>query len=219
MNNKAWSQFPFFFLPFFVVGLLFRAFTEKGTLVLWFTEHRTPLLDDVFYGLTLLGDGWSLVLVCIAAVLIRYKYALLLLSIGLGQLLMTWLLKRQLFGNVPRPRRFFADVDPCWFVEGVKAHSNYAFPSGHTITAFGLCFFCALMFDRKPVTIGCVLLAVLIGLSRIYLFQHFLDDVLAGSLVGIFVTAFLFYVAANWEAFWNNQKLERSVLGTLNIGR
>jgi membrane-associated phospholipid phosphatase len=47
---------------------------------------------------------------------------------------------------------------------------------------------------------GFLLLALLIGYSRIYLSQHFLEDVYGGSIVGTVTTFFIFWLAMkkNW---------------------
>ncbi|MDP4276824.1 MAG: phosphatase PAP2 family protein, partial [Bacteroidota bacterium] len=43
------------------------------------------------------------------------------------------------------------------------------------------------------VKIGCLLLACLVGYSRLYLLQHFLTDVVAGSLIGMVSAAFCYW--------------------------
>ncbi|MEL7160443.1 MAG: phosphatase PAP2 family protein, partial [Bacteroidota bacterium] len=178
-------------------------------------NHRTPAANEVFRYLTFLGDGIMVGVVCLGALLVRYRYSLMLLAVGIGQLVFSAFFKRIVFGNTPRPLRYFADhLEPDWLIAGVDVHTNYAFPSGHTITAFGLALFIALMVDRRWVTVGCLLLAVAIGLSRVYLFQHFLEDVLLGALIGTANTAVIFYAFANWRAFWYSRSLSASVLGS-----
>lgn len=212
-DNNAWRLFIIGYLPLLFLGLVLIFCTPKGTLVSHLAMNRLGFLDQIFYYITMLGDGVMVGLVCLLALLVRYKYTLLLISIGIAQLLVCAVLKRKVFGNLPRPRRYFEDVPEEWLVEGVSNLSNYAFPSGHTVTAFGLCFFCALMFDRKGLTLLFLCLATLIGFSRIYLFQHFLEDVVAGSFVGVLVTAICYYFAKKWGGFWDNQSLQQSLSG------
>ena len=61
----------------------------------------------------------------------------------------------------------------------------YSFPSGHTASSFSVF---AVAFWRCDTTtwIGILLLATLIGFSRIYLRVHYLTDVLCGIILGIF---------------------------------
>jgi undecaprenyl-diphosphatase len=58
-----------------------------------------------------------------------------------------------------------------------------SFPSGHAQAAFGTATYVSLVYPRLAVPAAVV--AVLIGVSRIYLGVHFPIDVLAGALLGI----------------------------------
>ena len=58
-----------------------------------------------------------------------------------------------------------------------------SFPSGHTSASFAVVT--ALMLDRHFLRWPCLVLAVLIALSRLYLYVHFPTDVAAGVLLGI----------------------------------
>ena len=211
--NPAWRLFWHLYLGTLAVGMIAVLLVDKGDRVLWFATHRHPIADVGFRYLTWLGDGLTVVVGCLLVALIRFRYTLILLGIGLAQLVVTALLKRVVFGNLPRPIRYFDSVDPDWLVAGVQVHGNYAFPSGHTVTAFGLCFFYALVCGKRWVTVTCWLLGIAIGLSRVYLFQHFLVDVVVGSFVGTFLTASLFYLAVHWTPFWEDRQLSYSMLG------
>jgi len=211
-QSLAWIWFFRGYLVFFLLGMTGVLLLDKGEPVLWFAQHRTEWANLSFQGLTLLGDGLLIPIVVIGMLFVRFKYSILLLMIGLGQLLGAAFFKRVVFGNTPRPLRFFDPVDLNWLVPGIDTHSNYAFPSGHTITAFGLFTFLSLVIDKKWASMVCLSLAILAGLSRIYLFQHFLEDVLAGSVVGVAISAGIYYIARNWATFWENPDLNRSLL-------
>ena len=65
----------------------------------------------------------------------------------------------------------------------VNALSDYSFPSGHTLSSFAvatviLCF-------NKKIGIFAMIIATLIGFSRLYLYVHFPTDVLCGAILGI----------------------------------
>lgn len=61
--------------------------------------------------------------------------------------------------------------------------SGYSFPSGHTTSSFAAAT-SIFLFDRKKGG-AAYLLALMIGLSRVYLFVHYPTDVLCGMLLGI----------------------------------
>lgn len=61
--------------------------------------------------------------------------------------------------------------------------SDFSFPSGHTALSFALAF----VFYRglpKAYGIGAMMVAALVGFSRVYLGVHYFSDVLVGALVG-----------------------------------
>ena len=61
-----------------------------------------------------------------------------------------------------------------------------SFPSAHTMAAFALFSFLAFCFPRKPwLSLTCVIAALLVGVSRMYLVQHFFKDVYTGALLGV----------------------------------
>lgn len=62
---------------------------------------------------------------------------------------------------------------------------DYSFPSGHTSASFSLATTIALNVPRLSIVV--FFLAMVIGLSRIYLGVHYPTDVLAGVIVGLAV--------------------------------
>jgi membrane-associated phospholipid phosphatase len=74
----------------------------------------------------------------------------------------------------------------------VKLYSKFSFPSGHTTAAFSMMFFLSLIIPNKYAKILFAIFAAFMGLSRVYLVQHFLIDVIAGSIVGILSTLFIY---------------------------
>ena len=71
------------------------------------------------------------------------------------------------------------------FTEGVKVHEYNSFPSGHSSAAFAMALALAFWFNNKAVSIVVILMAIGVGLSRIYLQQHFIEDVIGGATIGL----------------------------------
>ncbi|WP_431111603.1 phosphatase PAP2 family protein, partial [Winogradskyella poriferorum] len=79
-----------------------------------------------------------------------------------------------------RPYLYFKNAglgDLLHLVEGVKIRYVNTFPSGHTATIFYLTSFFALLSRNRTACWVLVVLGFIVGVSRIYLVQHFFVDV------------------------------------------
>lgn len=65
----------------------------------------------------------------------------------------------------------------------VPVLSDFSFPSGHTLASFEAAT--VLLIRDKRFGIPAMVLAVLVALSRLYLYVHYPTDVLAGAVLGI----------------------------------
>jgi membrane-associated phospholipid phosphatase len=208
-NNPAFSTFLSGYVVLFLLGIWGVACFDKGSLVLWSNHLHQPYLDQFFKYLTYLGDGMALAVLCLAFCFYRYKYAILLTGIGVAQLLAAFVAKKIIFGKTMRPAGYFENREVLHFVAGVRMHHWYTFPSGHSITVFGLLFFIALVNEKRNIAVACLLVASLVAFSRVYLAQHFLADILAGSALGIGLTGSIYYLAYHWQPFWYSDPLNR----------
>ncbi len=95
-----------------------------------------------------------------------------------------------------RPAILLKNTPYKYFISNVTLHNFHAFPSGHTASAFALAAICSFYIQNKAYSILFILYAVFVGYTRIYLAQHFLDDVLAGGIIGFLSAIFcwLFFV-------------------------
>jgi membrane-associated phospholipid phosphatase len=69
-----------------------------------------------------------------------------------------------------------------------------SFPSGHTTSVFALATMLALLEKNKRTNVVYLLVAVAVGYSRIYLGQHFLNDVLMGSTIGMLTSLVIYWL-------------------------
>ena len=77
-------------------------------------------------------------------------------------------------------------------VPGFENYLYNSLPSGHSTSAFTTFLCLALIIENKAMKFGLFMMALTVGFSRVYLSQHFLNDVYAGSLIGV-ITSFLIY--------------------------
>lgn len=187
--KKYWA----FYIPYLLFVLILSVLllsNSKAGLHLWLTSFYSPVTDVFFRYYTYVGD-WIPFLIVAGLLFYRYRVALFVLSAQVLSGIVSQVLKHVF--DESRPLLYFQLHFPhvqLHQVAGEHLHTVHSFPSGHTITAFAL--FLSLSFYTKKPTVHFLyfLLAVLVGYSRIYLSQHFAVDVLAGSLIGVSVTAF-----------------------------
>ena len=139
---------------------------------------------------------------------IKYRYALITALSSLISAAITQTLKHTIYDDVVRPKKFFEGVHDLYLVPGVDNHLYNSFPSGHATSAFALFFSLALITKSHTFKIALFILALLTAYSRIYLSQHFFEDVYAGSLIGLGSTIAVFYFIQKNHKSW----MENSIL-------
>lgn len=200
-----------FFVPYLIFAAIWFSLIviyDKGELHLMLNTYHSPFLDTFFTYFTELGATVPFVIVVIY-LFFRLNQSFYILSSLLVSALITNSLKK-LFG-VPRPKVFFEENFPdvaLQFVEGMRIYEHNGFPSGHTSAVFVTMTCIALMSRNRYVSFCCLVLAVVTGYSRVYLSQHFAEDVMLGSLVGI-TTALAIYplYLKSKNQPWMNQSL------------
>lgn len=145
-------------------------------------EIHNPVLDQIMLFITSLGDdGWfwlAIGTVCLAFKKHRKMGLQLLLS-----MLCTFIIGNLVIKNlVARPRP--CDIDAAVNLLISRPH-GHSFPSGHSINSMVAAV--ALFLNNKKIGIPALIIATLIGFSRLYLFVHFPTDVLAGFAIAILV--------------------------------
>ena len=187
--NKA------FFLPyltFLFFCLLALLLFDKEGLHIAINQKNHPVADVFFKYLTYLGDGRMLIVYALILLFIKYRFVFILLLSNLFSGILIFILKTQVFDAAVRPKKYFENIYELRLVPGVENYLHNSMPSGHTATAFCVFAGFALMVKKKVFGFVFFVTAALIGFSRIYLSQHFLDDVFIGSLVGVFFALITF---------------------------
>ncbi|MBK9176656.1 MAG: phosphatase PAP2 family protein [Flavobacteriales bacterium] len=146
---------------------------------------HAPSLDRFFALFTHLADGLVPTAVALILLLSRDLRSFLMMGLSCGlSALVVQLLKRTLFADMDRPSRFRDTLGNMDWVEGIDLHLHFSFPSGHSTAAFSMCFALAVVLGRRSWAVPLAMLAGLLAFSRVYLSQHFLQDIAAGSILG-----------------------------------
>lgn len=112
----------------------------------------------------------------------------------------------------PRPKLFFSEKEHIYLINGITRSGVSSFPSGHTASIFALVTILALFAKNKKICSVYLIAAILVAYSRIYLSQHFLTDVLAGSLIGVTVAMSVYYFFDTRSGYMAKKKFEQQIV-------
>ena len=169
----------------------------------------SPGLDSAMIAITTLGDVSTLfVFAIIITIIRRTRKAGLIFLITIVALAIIVMYMKPLFGR---------HVPPYDFMPGIKLPKNFSiegdslapfaagfsFPSGHASRATAFAFIIGYVLYRKSRVAGYAMWAfpIMIGISRIYVQQHFPTDVAGGFLIGMIVSILLSNTLKVWQPF------------------
>lgn len=210
MKSKACYCFLALYVLFFISLLIIVLYTEQADLHLSLTTLWNGTAQDIFFKhITELGAS---VPFFVAVLLLFYRVgdAVVVLVAQLATSLVVYPIKSLV--AAPRPSLLFSTNFPdvvLHKVDGVTTlYQMNSFPSGHTAAVFSLMLCLTLIFNKKtwlsPIFFA---LAVLTAYSRVYLSQHFAEDVLAGSAIGVAMTLLIFMFYKRKTYVWEEKTL------------
>jgi len=186
----------------FVTGIVLVLSIPKLELHLLVNGSHTDFQDSLFKTITWLGDGWFAVIFSTLFLLIRFRYFLMLiLSFSISGLFAQFF-KHIVFPDVLRPSAFLDQMSGLPMVSGISLFQSFSFPSGHTTTAFAVLLLAGFISEKKGILFLAMILALLTGFSRVYISQHFLVDILAGSVLGTLSALFFYWYFRSLNHEW-----------------
>ncbi|MFN3940458.1 MAG: phosphatase PAP2 family protein, partial [Chitinophagales bacterium] len=188
IRDNIYFYFPWLIWSIVLLGYILTA--ESKLFSLWINKQHTQAGDIFFKYATWLGDGLVVGFLCVLLLFVQYRAALLAITVSVINLVLTGLLK-QYFGY-PRPAQYFEGME-LNFVDGVDTYYHLSFPSGHTSAAFSIYLVLAILNAKKQTGLFFLLLAAIVAISRVYLMQHFVEDVLFGAFIGVSVATVVSY--------------------------
>lgn len=166
-------------------------------IILWVQSASSDALDVFFQAITWLGSVYAYLVIlpfifwCINRDWGRRFFFLIMISAWFSDFLKNLL-------RLPRP-------DPS-VVRQIGNEPSYGMPSNHAQTG-GVVFwgYLATKVRRRWFTLLAVVMAILLGLSRIYLGLHFPQDVLVGWLIGILYLLLVLKLEDRITRWWRRQ--------------
>lgn len=162
-----------------------------GNILLWIQEYvRNDFLTPIMRFITSLGNAgfiWiAIALLCLCFKKTR-KTGTLVLCALLGSLVVNNLIIKNLVGR----------IRPYEVIEGLNIVINKqietSFPSGHTASSFAAGVMLFLTCPKKY-GIPALILAFLIGISRLYVGVHYPTDVLGGIISGTLIAVCIWQI-------------------------
>lgn len=214
--NKSLSnlfyQYRVFLIPFLALVMcgfgLMMVFPKKDLFLMINSQHN-PFFDQFFMFITLIGDGLTAVLLVLLLLLVKYRYAVFTAIAFAYSSLVVQLLKR--IFHEPRPIKYFEGIQDIRTIEGYDLHEWNSFPSGHTTAVFTLAVILIFIVKDKRYQLPILAIAALTAFSRVYLAQHFMEDIVAGAVLAVILTFQLKYLLQD-SVWFNSDRLDENLL-------
>jgi membrane-associated phospholipid phosphatase len=194
---KEHRWFYALWLAFVVLGSIYFQYFSKADFNLYFNCNKNVCYDLIFKNATHLSEFLVSMIIVLFLLSYRISYGIFYLLNAFFISLIVYVLKVQVF-NSPRPLLYFKPYSILEPVAGVKLLEHYSFPSGHSTFAFGSMLVLAIAINNKWISITCFILALSTAISRIYLLQHFYEDIYAGAILGVIITTLHYSLAKKW---------------------
>ena len=152
----------------------------EANLLAWIETLRGPILDPAVLFFTHLGYSGLLFIALTLLLLLFPKTRRIGLATALG------LVFSLLFTNIILKNLFLRDRpwEAVGFLTNLVVEQDTSFPSGHTSAAFAFALAFVRCQGKRWTKVTVVVIALFMGLSRLYVGAHYPTDVLAGFIVG-----------------------------------
>ncbi len=192
-RNRTVANFLIGGSVFFLPALWVVWSTEQLALHAAINAHHVVAADLFFRFATHLADG---VVPTLLSLLLLWKDVRSFLMMGAScgfSAIITQVLKQFVFDDHDRPARFREALGEMDWVSGIELNNYFSFPSGHATAAWAMCLALAVIIGKARWSWPLVILAGLLSFSRVYLSQHFTEDILFGAVIGTFT---------GWAVHW-----------------
>jgi len=197
-NHPLRNLFTYAVIILLVTGIVVLMYWGKETVFLKLNHQHSNLSDFVLKYFTYVGEGLFMALLGVVLFLFgqRKLGILMIVAFAVSGLLAQGLKRVK---ENPRPGLYFQKTEMIHNVDGKLLKGKNSFPSGHATTAFAMFSLLAFVTRNKGLQLFYFVAACTVGYSRIYLGQHFTEDVLAGAALGVLTSFFLMWVFRNKE--------------------
>ncbi|MCP3660384.1 MAG: phosphatase PAP2 family protein [Bacteroidetes bacterium] len=187
-----------------LIGMIPLLLFDDLKLCMIINSFHNIYLDNFFYYISFLGNGFFYILIFCLLTLLRVKNKYLI-GAGFGFLITIVVVKCMkyiFFSSHLRPAVLLPTSFNLHIVKDIVLKKEFSFPSGHAAVIFAMiCFLALLIRPNFIYLIIFFIIACLTSLSRIYLGQHFYKDIFFGGFIGGTSTIFSFLLFSNLKKF------------------
>jgi len=198
------------YLLFVIVGLTVYFYLGKDATHIFLNKYHSKFFDVFSKWATYLVSGASGFIASAIVLFFSIKLSIVILTSFISSGVFVQILKLIFFPDLNRPAFYFKGIYNIHLIDGIKQLYHYSFPSGHAATAMSIFFSIALFVENKFLKSLFFIIAIIICYSRVYLSQHFLEDIIVGSLIGII---FSFY----FKFYFSDKKFDRYSVSVLKF--
>jgi len=188
--NDVLKQVRPFFIPYLIVMaacIIIKLLFTKQQIYFAVNGAYSSFADQLAPYVTDLGNGWTIVALSAILVLFNYRTAFLMATTYAITSIAVQAVKY--IADANRPTLLYQDqLSRIHLVKDVEMLRYYSFPSGHTVTAFSTALLVTYLLKNKNWGWLLFIVAVAVGYSRMYLSEHFFEDVTVGSALGVVLT-------------------------------
>ncbi len=153
---------------------------DRALYLRWVISESSSTATKFFWTtLTHLGDAWMVIVFALAPLLLAESSRHLAAAQAGWALLISHLIVQVIKRNIVRARPTVGGHENAF----VSIPDRFSFPSGHSTAVMAVAFMHAASFPSLGWSM--LLLAVLVGVSRVRLGVHYPGDVVAGHLIAI----------------------------------
>ena len=168
--------------------------------------HGSGFVTSIVRNITMLGE-WGSVWLLLGFVMLfskktRIPGLVMIGSLAFGFLMNDFIIKKIFMRQ--RPFEQSASILAWLETTGYKLPDGFSFPSGHTLCSFACAGVLVFFYGKRG--LPALSVAILIGLSRIYMCVHFVTDVLTGAALGLLFAEIVIWY---YKTFW--WKIERKL--------
>ncbi|MBO6517651.1 MAG: phosphatase PAP2 family protein [Bacteroidia bacterium] len=200
-----------FWLLWMAAGLSWVALNDKGQAILDLNHYYNGFTVPFFSFFTRMAEVMGVVLPLVYLLIFKsIREQLGFLMVAVLTLSLVYFFKNIVYDDAIRPIVYFERLGiELTNRSEITLNRKHSFPSGHTAAGFAYFMYLGLNANKKVLKAVFMVIAMLIGISRVFLAQHFVIDIMAGSALGVFIATVVYY-------FWifgakESSKLDRKL--------